>query len=142
MNHLLALPIVLPAFMAALLLVMHRAPMAMARGLSALATLSLFAAALSILVQAESGTPLVYQVGNWPAPFGIVLVVDRLSAFMLLLTALLALLVLLYAVQGWDARGQYFHPLFLFQLMGLNGAFLAGDLFNLFVFFEILLIAS
>jgi multicomponent K+:H+ antiporter subunit D len=142
MNHLLVLPIVLPAFTAALLLVMHRAPVAMARALSAAATLGLFAAALAILVQAESGTPLVYQVGNWPAPFGIVLVVDRLSAFMLLLTALLALAVLLYAVQGWDARGQYFHPLFLFQLMGLNGAFLAGDLFNLFVFFEILLIAS
>lgn len=142
MNHLLVLPIVLPASTAALVLVMPRAPMAMARALSALATLGLVAAALAVLVQAESGTPLVYQVGNWPAPFGIVLVADRLSAFMLLLTALLALAVLLYAVQGWDARGQYFHPLFLFQLMGLNGAFLAGDLFNLFVFFEILLIAS
>ena len=90
MNHLLVLPIVLPAFTAALLLVLHRAPVAMARALSAAATLGLFAAALAILVQAESGTPLVYQVGNWPAPFGIVLVVDRLSAFMLLLTALLA----------------------------------------------------
>lgn len=142
MNHLLVLPIVLPAFTAALLLVMYRAPVAMARALSAVATLGLFAAALAILVQAESGAPLVYQVGNWPAPFGIVLVADRLSAFMLLLTALLAIAVLLYAVQGWDARAQYFHPLFLFQLMGLNGAFLAGDLFNLFVFFEILLIAS
>jgi len=142
MNHLLALPIVLPAFTAALLLVLSRAPVVMARALSAAATLGLFAAALAVLAQAKSGTPLVYQVGNWPAPFGVVLVVDRLSAFMLLLTALLALAVLLYAVQGWDARGQYFHPLFLFQLMGLNGAFLAGDLFNLFVFFEILLIAS
>lgn len=142
MNHLLALPIILPAFTAALLLVLHRAPVVMARALSAAATLGLFAAAIAVLAQAESGTPLVYQVGNWPAPFGIVLVADRLSAFMLLLTALLALAVLLYAVQGWDMRGQYFHPLFLFQLMGLNGAFLAGDLFNLFVFFEILLIAS
>lgn len=142
MNHLLALPIVLPAFTAALLLVLHRAPMVTARALSAAATLGLFATAIAVLAQAESSTPLVYQVGNWPAPFGIVLVVDRLSAFMLLLTALLALAVLLYAVQGWDTRGQYFHPLFLFQLTGLNGAFLAGDLFNLFVFFEILLIAS
>lgn len=142
MNHLLVLPIVLPACTAALVLVMQRAPVAMARALSVLATVGLFAAALALFVQAQSGTPLVYQVGSWPAPFGIVLVADRLSALMLLLTALLALAVLLYAVQGWDARGQYFHPLFLFQLMGLNGAFLAGDLFNLFVFFEILLIAS
>jgi len=142
MNHLLALPIVLPAFTAALLLVLQRAPVVLVRALSAAATLGLFAAAIAVLAQAEAGTPLVYQVGNWPAPFGIVLVADRLSAFMLLLTALLALSVLLYAAQAWDARGQYFHPLFLFQLMGLNGAFLAGDLFNLFVFFEILLIAS
>ncbi|MDF0668247.1 MAG: monovalent cation/H+ antiporter subunit D [Nitrospira sp.] len=142
MNHLLALPIVLPAFAAALLLVLHRATMVTARALSAAATLGLFATAIAVLAQAESSTPLVYQVGNWPAPFGIVMVADRLSAFMLLLTALLALAVLLYAVQGWDTRGQYFHPLFLFQLTGLNGAFLAGDLFNLFVFFEILLIAS
>ena len=142
MNHLLVVPIVLPACMAALLLVMQRAPMALARALSALATAGLFAAACALLVQVQSGTPLVYQIGNWPAPFGIVLVADRFSVLMLLLTAVLALSVLLYAVQGWDARGQYFHPLFLFQLMGLNGAFLAGDLFNLFVFFEILLIAS
>ena len=142
MNHLLVLPIVLPAFAAALLLVLHRAPVVMARALSAAAALGLFAAAVGVLAQAKSGTPLVYQVGNWPAPFGITLVADRLSAFMLLLTALLALVVLLYAVHGWDVRGPYFHPLFLFQLMGLNGAFLAGDLFNLFVFFEILLIAS
>ena len=58
------------------------------------------------------------------------------------LTALLGLVVALYAAQGWDAKGRFFHPLFLFQLMGLNGAFLTGDLFNLFVFFEVLLIAS
>jgi multicomponent K+:H+ antiporter subunit D len=86
--------------------------------------------------------PLVYEIGNWPAPFGIVLVADRLSALMLSLTALLGLAVALYASQGRDLRSRFFHPLLLFQLMGLNGAFLTGDLFNLFVFFEVLLIAS
>jgi multicomponent K+:H+ antiporter subunit D len=84
----------------------------------------------------------VYLLGNWAAPFGIVLVVDRLAALMLMLTACIALPVLLFACQGWDARGRHFHALFQFQLMGLNGAFLTGDLFNLFVFFEVLLISS
>src|SRR3546814_8524968 len=67
----------------------------------------------------------------------------RLAAMMLLLTSLLALAVLCHAVlTGLDRRGWHFHPLFQFQLLGLNGAFLTGDLFNLFVFFEVLLIAS
>ncbi|WP_447601251.1 monovalent cation/H+ antiporter subunit D [Nitrospira sp. Nam80] len=142
MNHLLVAPIVLPALMAALLLILQRAPLAAARVLSVAVTGCLLAVALAILGLARPGSPLVYELGNWPAPFGIVLVADRLSALMLSLTALLGLTVALYATQGWDARGRFFHPLFLFQLMGLNGAFLTGDLFNLFVFFEVLLIAS
>jgi multicomponent K+:H+ antiporter subunit D len=85
---------------------------------------------------------LVYQVGNWPAPYGISLVADRLSVWMLLITALLACFALLYAVQGTDSGSRHFHPLFQLQLFGLNGAFLTGDLFNLFVFFEVLLLAS
>jgi len=141
-NHLLVLPIVVPALTASLLLILQRAPIAVARVVNATATLCLFVAALAVFARAEPGVPLVYALGGWPAPFGIVLVADRLSAFMLVLTALLAIPVLLYAGQGWDAKGTFFHPLFQFQLMGLNGAFLTGDLFNLFVFFEILLIAS
>ena len=100
------------------------------------------AAALAWQADADGALPQVYRLGDWPAPFGIVLVVDRLLAMMLLLTALLALPVLVYASGGWDAHGRHFHPLFQFQLMGLNGAFVTGDLFNLFVFFEVLLIAS
>ena len=84
----------------------------------------------------------LYLLGNWPSPFAIVLVLDRLSALMLLLTAVLALPALVFAAAGWDRRGQHFHSLFQFLLMGLNGAFLTGDLFNLFVFFEVLLAAS
>lgn len=70
------------------------------------------------------------------------LALDRLAALMLVLNAVLGLGVLLYAIGGWDQRGKHFHPLFQFELMGINGAFLTGDFFNLFVFFEILLIAS
>ncbi|MCP2936724.1 hypothetical protein NK983_28965, partial [Salmonella enterica subsp. enterica serovar Typhimurium] len=69
-------------------------------------------------------------------------VIDRLSALMLVLTQAVALPVLFYASGGWDSHGRHFHALFQFQLMGLNGAFVTGDLFNLFVFFEVLLIAS
>jgi len=83
-----------------------------------------------------------YALGAWPAPFGIVLVLDRLSAMMVLMTALVAFCSQLYAISGPDARGANYHALFQFQLMGLCGAFLTGDVFNLFVFFEVLLIAS
>jgi multicomponent K+:H+ antiporter subunit D len=98
--------------------------------------------AVQLVLHAASGELLVYQLGEWPAPFGIVLVLDRLSALMVLLTYLVAVPVLWYATGGWDCRGRHFHALFQFQLMGLCGAFLTGDLFNLFVFFEVLLIAS
>ncbi|NYT86761.1 monovalent cation/H+ antiporter subunit D [Pollutimonas harenae] len=84
----------------------------------------------------------VYLLGDWPAPFGIVAVVDRLSTIMLILTAILGAATWVYASARWDRAGAHFHPLFQFLLMGLNGAFLTGDLFNLFVFFEVLLAAS
>ncbi|MCS4243689.1 multicomponent K+:H+ antiporter subunit D [Rhizobium sp. BIGb0125] len=84
----------------------------------------------------------VYLLGNWPAPFGIVLVADRLSAMMLLLTSLLAIPALIYSLAKWHKSGAHFHSLFHLMLMGINGAFLTGDLFNLFVFFEVMLAAS
>lgn len=92
---------------------------------------------------ANSGDYSVYLLGNWTAPFGIVMVLDRLSSLMILLTAILAIIALGYAIaQGTDKKGQHFHVLYQIQLFGLNGAFLTGDLFNLFVFFEVLLLAS
>ena len=84
----------------------------------------------------------VYRLGDWPSLFGIVLVLDRLSALMLVLTASSGLAALVFSLARWHRAGAHFHPLFQFQLMGLNGAFLTGDLFNLFVFFEVMLAAS
>jgi multicomponent K+:H+ antiporter subunit D len=108
-----------------------------------LASVLLFALLAALLVaRAADGSILVVRVGEWPAPFGIALVVDRLGALMVALTAAVAVPVLLYATGGWDSHGRHFHPIFQFQLMGLAGAFVTGDLFNLFVFFEVLLIAS
>ena len=140
--HYVILPIVLPAVMAGLLLLLARNNLAVQRMGGLGATFALTLLALYNLGQAGQG-PTAYFLGNWPAPFGIVLVLDQLSALMLLLTAGLAGVANLYAVAtGWDARGRHFHALMMFQLMGLNGAFLTADAFNLFVFFEVLLIAS
>src|SRR5690606_1438303 len=84
----------------------------------------------------------VYLPGNWPAPFGIAFVVNRLSALMAVLTGCVGLAALLYSLARWHQAGVYFHVLFQLQLMGLYGVFLTGDIFNLFVFFEVLLAAS
>ncbi|HZP88185.1 MAG TPA: monovalent cation/H+ antiporter subunit D [Burkholderiales bacterium] len=135
------LPVLLPA-LAAAGLVLLRAHLVVQRAVSLIACIALIAIACRLLVEADSGSQIVYALGDWRPPFGIVLVVDRLSALMLLVTALLALPAVLSACGGEDDRGPFFHPLVQFQLMGLNGAFLTGDLFNLFVFFEVLLIAS
>src|SRR5690606_31837777 len=77
-----------------------------------------------------------------PAPFGIVLVLDRLAALMLVLTSLLGMASLSFALAHWHKASPHFHTIFQLLLMGLNGAFLTGDLFNLFVFFEVMLAAS
>lgn len=112
------------------------------RILSYTATILGLITAIDYVIQANTGRISVYELSEWTAPFGIVLVLDRLSAFMVLLTYLLAMPVLWFSSQDWDIRGRYFHALFQFLLMGLCGAFLTGDLFNLFVFFEILLMSS
>lgn len=141
-EHLLVLPILLPAIVAPLLALAARHDIVLARIFSCGATLSLLAIGLLMVWTANDGVIRVYELGAWRAPFGIVLVLDRLSALMVLLTACLALVVQLHAMGGWDRRGHHFYSLFHVQLMGINGAFLTGDLFNLFVFFELLLIAS
>ncbi len=143
MNHWIVAPIVLPAILAPFIIMVLRYHLDLQRIFSVAGVVGLLGIALTITVQAGGGDIQVYELGNWPAPFGIVMVLDRLSAMMVLLTALLALPIVLYAIaSGWDDRGKHFHALFHFQLMGVCGAFLTGDAFNLFVFFEVLLIAS
>ena len=143
MSHWIIAPVILPAVMGALIVLLMRHDLLLQRIFSVATTLGLVAVATALLVAASHEGPEVYRLGNWPAPFGIVLVLDRLSAMMVMLTAVLAIATQLYAIgSGWDARGRHFHALFQFQLMGICGAFLTGDAFNLFVFFEVLLIAS
>ena len=112
------------------------------RGISYTSGLLGLFTAVNYLIFASSGQISVYNLSEWAAPFGIVLVLDQLSALMLVLTYGLAVPVMWFASKEWDERGRYFHAMCHFLLMGLTGAFLTGDLFNLFVFFEILLMAS
>lgn len=150
-EHLPVLPVLLPLFTAVILLIVgdpggetsHGGPLLRRRRLISLASVTL-GAVLSWLLMANAATGAlnVYPLGSWPAPFGIMLVIDRLSALMLALTWTIAVPVLWYASGGWDTRGRHFHSLFHFLLMGVSGAFVTGDLFNLFVFFEVLLISS
>jgi multicomponent K+:H+ antiporter subunit D len=113
--------------------------------LNVVSTFALIAIAVMLVRGADmsaNSVAGVYRLGDWPAPFGIVLVVDRLAALMVLLTSLLAAAAVVFSLARWHRVGVLFHPLFQFLLMGVNGAFLTGDLFNLFVFFEVLLAAS
>lgn len=146
MQHLIAAPILLPLLTAALMLLLgekHRPLKARLNLFSSLIGLGI-SVMLLIWTQktGEPGSIGVYLPGNWQVPFGIVLVVDRLSALMLVLTGIIGVSALLFAMARWDGAGASFHALFQIQLMGLYGAFLTADLFNLFVFFEVLLAAS
>ena len=138
MSHAVILPVLLPLVAAVAMLLLPSA----ARGLAMLASVALVGVAAVLLGLAGDDAVRVYRLGDWPVPYGIVLVLDRLAAMMLAVTAVLGLAALLSAIGGDDREGRHFHPLFQLQLAGLNGAFLTGDVFNLFVFFEILLLAS
>jgi multicomponent K+:H+ antiporter subunit D len=143
LHHLVITPIILPLMASALMLAFDERRRVLKRVLSlGAAALMIANAALLLWLAADGSGPLVYLLGNWAAPFGIALVADRLSAMMLLLTSVVGFTALFYAVARWDRSGPRFHALFLLLMMGVNGAFLTGDIFNLFVFFEVLLAAS
>ena len=143
MTHLVLAPILVPLLAgAALLLLERRHKIAVLRWGSWIGLALLLASAVALCARACEGRIDVYLMGDWPARLGIVLLADRLGALMVLSIALLAVPCLMHANAGWDRRAPHFHALFQFQLAGLNGAFLTGDLFNLFVFFEVLLLAS
>ncbi len=146
MPHLILAPIALPLLTAGLMLLLREERQRTKVVLNIAATFAGLVVAVLLLVQAKDPgvqTSLgVYLPGNWPAPFGIVLAIDRLSAMMLVLCSTVALASVVFAAARWHRAGVHFHPLFQFQLMGLAGAFLTADLFNLFVFFEIMLAAS
>ena len=145
--HILTLPILIPLIVGAALILIHERHHRLKYALNQFSSLVLLAVSIWLLMMTDgfgtaTGAPLAYLSANWSAPFGIVLIGDRLSALMLVLTAVIANAALLYSFSRWSQVGVHYHTLFQLLLMGINGALLTGDLFNLFVFFEVMLAAS
>ncbi|SCG35916.1 Na+/H+ antiporter subunit D [Micromonospora inositola] len=144
---LVPLPVVVPLLGAALTLILANRPR-LQRSVSVVGLATNLAVAVTLLVEAYRHGPVVVQVGGWPAPVGIVLVADQLAALMLVVSSAVTLCVLLYSIgQGRGETSEsapvsIYHPTYLVLTAGVTNAFLAGDLFNLFVGFEILLAAS
>lgn len=143
MNALLILPIAIPLFTMAVLLLTWKSLKAQ-RLLGIAGSLMLFFAAIALLVSVRRHGILVLNVGDWQAPFGITLVADLLSSIMVMLASVMGLAVSVYALRMIDdIRTDFgFYPVFHLLLMGICGAFLTGDMFNLFVWFEVMLISS
>ncbi len=143
MGHLTAWPVFLPLITGFVLILSHMGGIRLQRAIGLLAVGGLLLLSYVLVSVSLTGQYQVYLLGNWVAPYGIVLVLDKLSALMVMMTAVLAMGALWYAIAtNTDRKGSHFHILFQLQLFGLNGAFLTGDVFNLFVFFEVLLLAS
>jgi multicomponent Na+:H+ antiporter subunit D len=142
-NASIVLPVVLPLGAAALSMALGRWPrIGQSIGVSAL--VATIAVCSQLLVRVSDGSVLVSQLGGWEATVGIVLVVDLFSAIMLVVSSSMLLAVLLYAIGSprTDATSTYFQPVYLVLAAGVSACFLTGDLFNLFVAFEITLTAS
>lgn len=142
LSHLEVLPILIPLVAGVVCIMAGGRLRPLHRIVSIASALLLLGIAVMLAMRTGAGEYLIYRPGAWPAPYGIVLVADRLSSLMLVVTDIVAVAALIYASSGTDAKGRHFHSCFQLQLVGLHGAFLTGDMFNLFVFFEILLIAS
>jgi multicomponent Na+:H+ antiporter subunit D len=143
MTWILVSPILIPLITAVAMMISWRRT-ALQRRLAVASTVVLVAAAAYLMASVARGGIQAVQMANWPAPFGITLVADHLSAIMVLVTAVMAVVVTVYATGdiGRNHETYGYHPLFQVLLAGVNGAFLTGDLFNLYVWFEVLLIAS
>ncbi len=143
MNIVITLPIVLPLLAAGLSLALHRWS-AIQRSLSLVVLSASLVASVALLVHVEQHGSIAVDAGGWAAPIGITLVADLFSAIMLVVAAAMLLGVLVYAIgsPGSDDHALFFHPVYLILTAGVSASFVTGDLFNLFVSFEIMLTAS
>lgn len=147
-DHLIVAPVLVPMLAGAVMVLLDESRRRLRFAIAMVSTTAQLAIAVLLMLLADGrqgewiDSVGVYIAANWPVPFGIALGVDRLSAVLLLLASVLALSSLMFARARWERAGVHFYPLFQFLLMGVNGAFLTADLFNLFVFFEVMLAAS
>ncbi|EGL82282.1 NADH/Ubiquinone/plastoquinone (complex I) [Caldalkalibacillus thermarum TA2.A1] len=143
MNNLVIVPILLP-FIIGVVLIFFSKHRTVQHVISAVAVTMLLAVSIYLAYVVYHEGIQTLELGNWPAPFGIVLVADLFAAMMVILCAIVGFVCLFFAFKTIhpDREKFYFYPFYFFLLTGVNGAFLTGDLFNLFVFFEVMLIAS
>lgn len=143
MTQSIVLPVLIP-LLTGIIILLLRGRIGMIRVVSLVGSCLALLTAVGLLIQMAEGDILVAQMGGWKAPYGITFVVDLFSAIMLTLGTLMGLVVQIYAVGSID-RGREqmgFYALYQFLLMGVCGSFITGDLFNLYVFFEVMLISS
>ncbi len=143
MKFLIVLPILIPLLTASVCLLLWKRRRAQ-RVMSVVGGGALFVAGVTLLRAVIVHGIQVVQIGNWDAPFGITIVADRFSAIMVAVAGIVGFCVLIYALSSVDSRRQRFgfHPLMHVLLLGVCGSFLTGDIFNMYVWFEVMLIAS
>ncbi len=143
MNSLVILPLIIP-LITGLILIIFRSSLPFQRAASAAATLSTFVISVWLLFEIRADGILALQLGGWEAPFGITFVADLFAVLLLVAASFVSFVCLLYAFRsiGEERERNFFYPLFLFLVTGVYGSFLTGDIFNLFVCFELMLISS
>jgi multicomponent Na+:H+ antiporter subunit D len=143
MNNLIILPVLIP-FIIGTVLILFNKQHTIQRVISGITAIGLLILSIYIAVFVYQNGITVLELGNWPAPFGIVLVADMFATMMVILCSIVGVVCLFFAFQTISTEREkfFFYPFYFFLLAGVNGAFLTGDLFNLFVFFEVMLISS
>ncbi|SDL24054.1 Na+/H+ antiporter subunit D [Lacicoccus qingdaonensis] len=143
MSNLIVLPILFPFIVGAVLVFFAKNSRAQ-RIISGIGSLILVGLSIYLAVVAYQQDTVILEAGDWSAPYGIILVLDNLAALMLLITSILAAACLFFAFGTISSKREkyYFYPFYFFLIVGVNGAFLTGDIFNLFVFFEVMLLSS
>lgn len=140
---LIALPLILPLLTAGVLLCLRHVNEKIRHGINIASCAGLLLAAVTITIRVMDQGVLALRAGSWPAPIGITLAADHLTAAMVLITAVTGLAVAVYAAAAGTGKFRgYFTPLYQALLVGVNGSFLTADLFNLYVWFEVMLMSS
>ncbi|RUL46938.1 Na+/H+ antiporter subunit D [Lysinibacillus antri] len=143
MNNFLLLPIIIPFFFG-MILMFGQKKLAYQRITTLLGLLMAIIGALGLVYKVHADGPQTVTFGSWPAPFGITMVSDMVSALLVTTTLILAFFIVWYGFEsiGKERERFFYYPGVMFIITGVNGAFTTGDIFNLFVFFEVLLMAS